>query len=262
MRFDMRKSLLASFFRGLLVVLPLTLAADPATDRKIEDAAAGSYNFRTVLEKQVRVKSEDGVVTLTGTVLDREQKALAEDTVRNLPGVSAVKNELELASPGPERSDGWIALKIRSVLLLRSNVSAVNTNVAVRDGNVTLTGLAESVAQKELTGAYARDVEGVKSVKNEITLQTASAKPVPNNDRTLGETIDDGSITAQVKYALLTNPSTSAVKTTVETRNGDVAIRGLARDEAEKELVSKMVQSVRGVRTVDNGMTVTARAAE
>jgi len=242
---------------------PLSLFADPATDRKIEDAAASSYNFRTVLEKQVTVKSEDGVVTLTGTVLDREQKALAEDTVRGLPGVTDVRNQLEVASPGPERSDGWIALKIRSVLLLRSNVSATNTDVSVHDGQVTLTGKAENQAQKELTGTYAREVEGVKSVKNEMTVEPQGlAQNGASNQRTLGEKIDDTSITAQVKYALLTHRSTSALKTDVDTKNGVVKIQGVAASEAEKQLVSKLAGSVRGVASVENGMTVAPKAAE
>jgi osmotically-inducible protein OsmY len=242
---------------------PLSLFADSATDRKIEDAAAASYNFRTVLEKQVKVKSENGVVTLTGTVLDREQKALAEDTVRGLPGVTDVRNQLEVAAPGPERSDGWIALKIRSVLLLRSNVSATNTDVSVHDGQVTLTGKAENQAQKELTGTYAREVEGVKSVKNEMTVEPQGlAQNGASNQRTLGEKIDDTSITAQVKYALLTHRSTSALKTDVDTKNGVVKIQGVAASEAEKQLVSKLAESVRGVASVENGMTVAAKAAE
>ena len=51
-----------------LVMIPIALLADPETDRKIEKAAADSYNYRTLLEKQVTVKSDDGVDTLTGTV--------------------------------------------------------------------------------------------------------------------------------------------------------------------------------------------------
>ena len=202
----------------------------------------------------------NGVVTLTGTVLDRDQKALAEDTVGSLPGVTAVNNKLEVSSPGPERSDGWIALKIRSVLLLRSNVSATTTDVSVRDAIVTLTGSADSVAQKELTEAYARDVDGVKSVKNNIVVREPAAGRMATNDRSLGEKIDDSSITAQVKYALLTHRSTSALKTNVETKNGVVAIRGNATSEAEKALVSQLAKSVRGVTSVENGMTV--RVAE
>jgi hyperosmotically inducible periplasmic protein len=241
----------------LLLLLPASLIADPATDRKIEDAASASYNFRTIFEKQVSMKAEDGVVTLHGTVLDQDQKTLAEETVRGLPGVREIKNQLTVASTGEERSDGWIALKIRSVLLLRANVSATDTDVSVRDGNVVLGGTAESAAQKELTETYAREVEGVKSVENKITVREPSAAAqVAGAERTVGEKIDDTSISAQVKYALLTHRSTSALKTNVDTKNGVVAISGNAASETEKELVSKLASSVRGVASVDNRMSI------
>ena len=246
-----------------LILLPRLLFADPALDREIEQTAASSYNFRTVLEKQVKVTAQEGIVTLTGSVLDQAQKTLAEETVRSLPGVTAIANNLQLASPGPERSDGWIALKLRSVLLLRSQVSATNTDVTVREGNVVLTGKADSTAQKELTETYAREVEGVKSVKNELVI--AEPAPTGGNAASAGgefELIDDSSITAQVKYALLMNESTRSVETHVETRNGVVIIRGTAATEAEKELVSKLARSVRGVAGIENGMTVSAHVAE
>ena len=72
----------------LLIASPIVLFASHDTDRKIEEAAKASYNYRTILEDHVKVKARDGVVTLTGTVQDVGDKALAEDTVENLPGVS------------------------------------------------------------------------------------------------------------------------------------------------------------------------------
>ncbi len=155
----------------ILLAMPVRAMADPETDRKIEEAARSSYNFRAVLQKQIEVHCQDGVVTLGGMVLDQNQKALAEQTVRGLPGVVGVENEIKLSSPGHDRADGWIALKIRSILLMRSNVSAAHTDVAVRDGVVTLSGTAETEEQRALTAAYARDVEGVKSVENRIDVR-------------------------------------------------------------------------------------------
>jgi len=243
---------------ALAAILPAALMADFATDRKIEDAAESSYNLRTVLNNQVKVKAQDGAVTLTGTVLDRDQKALAENTVRGLPGVNSVDNQLEVPSPEPGRSDGWIALKIRSVLLVHANVSAADTTVAVHEGVVTLTGTADNMAQKELTEAYARDIEGVKSVINEIDVREPGTPPAVTGERTIGDRIDDTSITAQVKYALLTHHSTSAIKTSVETRDGAVVIHGNASSDAEKDLVTKLARSVKGVTSVTNQMTVQA----
>ena len=231
----------------LLIASPLALFASHATDRKIEDAAKASYNYRTVLEDHVKVKAQDGVVTLTGTVQDKDDRDLAADTVENLPGVVSVNNEIKVEPAYPEKSDAWMAVKIRSRLLVKGNVSATNTKVEVKDGNVMLTGTADNIAQKELTAIYAQDIDGVKSVKNDIVV---TDKP------TLGEKIDDASITSQVKYALLTHKGTSAVKTKVATSDGVVLVTGEAASDAEKSLVTKLAKDVRGVNSVSNNMIV------
>jgi hyperosmotically inducible protein len=235
----------------VLVTAPVALFASPETDRKIEDAAKASYNYRTVLADHVKVKANDGVVTLSGTVEDKDDKALAVDTVENLPGVVGVKNDIKIESSYPEHSDAWIAFKVRSRLLVKANVSAADTVVAVKDGVVTLTGSADNAAQKELTAAYAKDIDWVKSVKNDIIVKDA---PAPGS--TIGEKIDDASITSQMKYALLSHKATSAVKTKVTTVDGVVTVTGEAKSDAEKALVTKLAQDVRGVKSVENNMTV------
>ena len=234
-----------------LIAAPIAVFASSSTDSKIEDAAKASYNFRTVLEDHVTVKANDGVVTLTGIVQDKDQKDLAADTVENLPGVTSVKNEITLKATYPEYSDAWMAFKIRSRLLVKANVSASNTTVAVQDGVVTLTGTADNLAQKELTAAYAQDIDHVKSVKNDLVV-----KAQPATGETIGEKIDDASITTQVKYALLSHKSTSALKTKVTTNDGVIVITGEAASDAERSLVTKLAQDVRGVKSVSNNMTV------
>ncbi|MBI5422573.1 MAG: BON domain-containing protein [Opitutae bacterium] len=235
----------------LLSASPLALFASTETDRKIEEAARASYNYRTVLENHVQVKAVDGIVTLTGTVQDKDDKALAADTVENLPGVKAVNNEITIDATYPEHSDGWIAFKIRSTLLVKSNVSAANTTVTVQDGVVTLNGTADNLAQKELTEVYAKEIDWVKSVKNNLVV---TDKPAPAS--TLGEKIDDASITSQVKFALLSHKSTSALKTKVTTNDGAVVITGEASSDAEKSLVTKLAKDIRGVKAVSNNMSV------
>jgi osmotically-inducible protein OsmY len=230
---------------------PIALLASSANDRKIEDAAKASYNYRTVLENRVKVEANDGVVTLTGIVQDKGDKDLAADTVENLPGVTGVKNEITIKAAYPEHSDSWMAFKLRSQLLVRANVSAVTTTVAVQDGVVTLGGTADNLAQKELTEVYAKDIDGVKSVKNDIIV-----KATPATGETIGDKIDDASITTQVKYALFSHRSTSALKTKVTTTDGVVLITGVAANDAEKTLVGKLAQSIRGVNSVTNDMTV------
>ena len=236
---------------SLLAISPLAAFASSETDRKIEDTAKASYNYRTVLDDKIKVKAKDGLVTLTGTVQDNDDKALAADTVENIPGVTGVKNEIVVKPAYPEHSDAWIAFKIRSRLLMKANVSAATTKVAVKGGVVTLTGTAENMAQKELTETYAKEIDWVKSVNNKLVIT-----PKPGADLTLGEKIDDASITSQVKYALISHKSTSALKTKVTTTDGVVEITGVAASDAEKSLVSKLAQDVRGVKSVNNNMTV------
>jgi osmotically-inducible protein OsmY len=237
----------------LAATLPVAMFASSSTDSKIEDSAKSSYNYRTVLADHVTVKSNDGVVTLTGTVQDKSDRALAEDTVNNLPGVVSVNNEIVVRSDYPEHSDEWIALKIRGELLVKAHVSATATKVDVKDGVVTLTGNVQNLAQKDLTGAYAKDIDNVRSVRNDLVV--VSAAPSASED-TAGEVIDDASITSQVKYALLSHRSTSAMATKVTTENGVVSISGVAASDAEKALVTKLAEDTRGVRSVVNDMTI------
>ena len=73
---------------------------------------------------------------------------------------------------------------------------------------------------------------------------------------TIGDKIDDASITAQVKSALLSHHSTSAIHTGVSTTDGIVTVTGIAKNEAEKSLVTKLATDINGVTSVVNNMTV------
>ena len=244
----MKTKTLSALF--LFAAAPLALFASSATDRQIEAAAKASYNYRMVLEERVKVKATDGVVTLTGTVNENGDKDLAVDTVENLPGVVRIDNQIKVQPTFAEHSDNWMAVKIRTRLLVKAHVSATSTKVTVNDGNVVLSGTANNLAQKELTEAYAKDIDGVKSVKNDIVVKADAP------GETMGEKVDDASITTQVKFALLHHKSTSALKTKVTTIDGVVRVTGDASTAAEKALVTKLAEDVRGTKSVTNDMTV------
>jgi hyperosmotically inducible periplasmic protein len=232
------------------------------TDDRIESSAKQSYVFKTYLKgDDINIQSKDGAVTLTGTVSGESHKPLAVETVANLPGVKSVDNKLEVKGEVPaENTDAWLVTKVKSALLFHRSVSATETEVLAKDGTVTLRGKAASTAQKNLATEYARDVEGVKAVKNEMTVSSAVTKPgkktVGEKVDTVGQSIDDASITAQVKMTLLYHRSTSAVNTTVETKKGVVELGGKARNAAEKDLASKLVSDVYGVKRVVNTMII------
>lgn len=236
---------------ALLVVGVPVVASD--TDDRIESSAKQSYVFKTYLaDDDIKIESKNGHVTLSGTVLYESHLELAEETVGNLPGVQSVENKLEVKGERPaENSDAWIQMKVTTALLFHKNVSGTGTEVDVKDGVVTLRGEADDKAQKQLTGEYAKDIVGVKDVKNEMTVAKA-----PKAKQTMGEKIDDASITTQVKYALLTHTSTHVMSTKVETQDGVVTLYGKATSGAEKDLVSKLVSDIKGVTDVKNKMVV------
>ena len=76
------------------------------------------------------------------------------------------------------------------------------------------------------------------------------------SDLAVGETIDDASITAEVKGALVSHRSTSVLNTKVTTVEGIVTLGGRARNAAEKDLVTKLVADINGVKSVVNKMTI------
>jgi len=243
---------------GTILMSSVSVRAS-GTDSRIESSAANSYVFKTYLkDDSIKTESKNGAVTLTGTVADESQKSMAENTVASLPGVISVDNELQISGEQPaEHSDSWITMKVKTTLLFHRNVSATGTAVYTKNGVVTLQGIADSMAQKELTTEYVKDVDNVKAVKNEMTIARAPAAP----DSTIGDKIDDASITAEVKSSLMSHHSTSALHTSVSTTDGVVTVGGIAANAAEKSLVTKLATDINGVTSVINNMTIAAPVA-
>jgi hyperosmotically inducible periplasmic protein len=248
-----------------VALLALSVSAHASKmDGSIESTARKSYVFKNFLQNDdIKIESKDGAVTLTGVVADNFNKSLAEATVAGIPGVKSVDNRLEIkGAPPTANSDAWLRDKVKYTLLFHRSVSGVKTEVDVKDGIVTLRGAATSQAQKDLTTEYARDVEGVNDVNNEMTVTTPSKKTQTVGQKidhaaiTAGQKIDDASITAQVKMTLLYHRSTSALNTNVVTKKGVVTLRGKAGSAAELKLAAKFAKDVNGVKGVKNRMTI------
>jgi osmotically-inducible protein OsmY len=260
--FMQRENLIPKQFHSLalLAVTSALLAAGPSwlraseTDTQIESSFRKSYVFKTYLKDgSITAKSENGAVTLTGTVAEESHKSLAQDTVESLPGVLSVDNRLIFMGETPaEHSDTWIGMKVKAALIFHRNVNAMDTDVYVKEGMVSLRGEASNLEQKELTAEYARDVEGVKGLRNEMTVAATPNQPADLKR----EEIDDASVTAQVKSSLRAHYSTSALKAKIVTMDGVVIVGGNATNTAQKKLVTKLVEDINGVTGVINNMTI------
>jgi osmotically-inducible protein OsmY len=248
-RFSLALMVVAAF----LLALSLPVQASK-TDDQIISSAKNSYVFKHNLkDDDIKIQSKDGAVTLTGSVSEESHKTLARETVAGLSGVKKVDNRLEVKgqSLAAVNSDAWLITKVKTSLLFHRSVSATSTEVDAKDGVVTLQGDAASQAQKDLTTEYAKDVDGVKEVKNVMVVATPSEQA-----QTAGDKIDDASITGLSKMTLLYHRSTSGLNTSVTTKNGVVTLTGKAKNAAEKDLATKYVNDVNGVKSVKNQMII------
>lgn len=242
-----RHSLMLTSIATATLIAIGTSAFASDTDDRIESSFKKSFVYKTYLkDEHIKIISKDGIVTLSGDVLYDAYKPMAQDTAEALPGVKSVDNKITVKEE--KSSDGWIRTKVQTNLVFHSNVSATKTEVFVKNGVVTLKGEAASQARKDLTTQYAKQVEGVKSVVNQMKI----AKP----SRSMGDKIDDASITAQVKMILLAHRSTGVLRTTVITKDSIVTLGGIARSEAEIDLATKLAEDIEGVDYVNNTMTV------
>jgi len=223
------------------------------TDERIVAAFRKSYVYMEYLKDEpITINSKDGVVTLAGAVWNDAHKSMARDVAAALPGVISVDNQIEVKGGPPVQSDAYLKMKVKTALLFHRNVNAHKTEVAVTNGVVRLTGEATSPAERDLTTELVKDIAGVKSVQNEMQV---AANPGQLHE-TMVEAIDDASITAQAKAVLLWHRATGVLRTKVATTEGVVMVGGQARNAAEKELVSKLVADIHGVKSVVNTMVV------
>jgi hyperosmotically inducible periplasmic protein len=66
--------------------------------------------------------------------------------------------------------DAAITTKVKASFVQDKLVDAASIKVETLNGTVMLSGFAKNAAEKVLAGSLARDVSGVKMVKNELTV--------------------------------------------------------------------------------------------
>lgn len=122
---------------------------------------------------EIDVDTLNGTVTLRGAVDSAQEKRDAERLARNTEGVRDVENELELGdvSAGEEVSDAWIITKVKSQLAADPEVSSFNIDVDALKGEVTLSGVVTDQRARTEAERIARTTEGVKGVRNEISVR-------------------------------------------------------------------------------------------
>ncbi|MFZ5508205.1 MAG: BON domain-containing protein [Pseudomonadota bacterium] len=83
---------------------------------------------------------------------------------------------------------------------------------------------------------------------------------VTRDQSSVGEYIDDATITTRVKAQFVESKLVDAAAISVETLNGEVMLSGFAKSAAEKAEAERIARSVKGVKSVRNALQI--RAAE
>lgn len=79
---------------------------------------------------------------------------------------------------------------------------------------------------------------------------------VSSGQSSVGQFVDDATITTRVKARFADDPQVSAMRIGVETLNGTVQLSGFARTQAEKEQAMRVARNVPDVRNVKNDIVV------
>lgn len=136
--------------------------------------------------KNIEVKVENKLVTLTGSVETPAQRNGAEQIARAVNGVAGITNEVAVTNPqapteppatnAPPVDPNAELSKRVEFDLFRSNAFDTRTiTITAADGTVTLTGTVRSRAEQLLAERIAQGTPGARRVVNE--LKTAAAAP-------------------------------------------------------------------------------------
>jgi hyperosmotically inducible protein len=151
-------------------------------------------------------------------------------------------------SAGEVVDDSVLTAKVKTALIEDPVTKAGQIEVETYRGVVQLAGVVDSQESKARAVELARAVSGVKEVRNDLRVGDA--------DQSVGQTIDDGVITTQVKAKLIADSRTDAYKINVDTQGGVVQLSGFVDNDEAKRTAGEVARSVSGVREVDNDLEI------
>jgi hyperosmotically inducible periplasmic protein len=129
--------------------------------------------------RQVSVETKNGVVFLRGKVDTADAKAAATDVAKGIEGAKNVKNELQVVAPSAraavEADDKVIYKNVEQKFKQDPQLKSAKIDARVEAGVVILTGEVKNIDTSARASEVARNVPGVRYVKNDLTYATRSS---------------------------------------------------------------------------------------
>lgn len=139
------------------------------TDTEIAELVLTALQWHTaVQDERVKIKVEEGHVTLEGEVEWEYQRTSAKTAIEQLAGIRSITN---LITVNPQITALDIRQKINSAFHRSANIDSERVDVNVIDNKVILSGRVRSLAEKEDAEAAAWAAPGVTSVENNLEVE-------------------------------------------------------------------------------------------
>jgi osmotically-inducible protein OsmY len=191
-------------------------------------------------EASIGVSAHHGIVTLTGTVGSWAEKHAAEEAAHRVACVLDVANEIEIKpSWSAMRTDADIAEAVRNALTWNRFLPGQRIRSTVADhGAVTLTGAVPTLAQRDEAERVVRELEGVRCLVNEITVDAPS--------------VAANTLLATIKQALGRHVAREVDRIAVEVQGDTVVLSGVVDSWRERRAVLGAAKGTPGVRCIDD----------
>jgi hyperosmotically inducible periplasmic protein len=150
------------------------LAATNPTPRTLEDQVRHEILMVPYIGvfDNLNYQVDNGVVTLSGEVVDPVRKTDVENVVKSIPGVTAVNDQIEVLPLSP--MDNQIRFRTLHTLLRSAPLDKYfqgvqpSIRIIVKNGDVTLDGVVLNNGDRQLAYMAANGVPGVFSVTNNL----------------------------------------------------------------------------------------------
>ena len=190
----------------------------------------------------IAVGAKDGVVTLSGHVRTYVEKLKAEQVVRNVRGVHAIAEALEVRPLHTHtRADDEIAKRAVDILNWDVMVPSEAVKVKVQEGWVTLTGDVDWQYQRTAAEDDVRKLSGVLGVTNLVTIRPRA---------------QSADIKKRIEEALRRNALVEADNIRIDVADGKVTLEGRVNTWYERDVLETAVWAAPGVNSVDDRVTV------
>ena len=132
------------------------------SDSEIASAVANALKANIYhLDQKVKVKVENGIVSLSGDVEWQYEKLAAANAIRYLTGIRIIYNNISIK---PKISVTAVKSDIDDAIYRRAQSNIKNIHVLVNGNEVTLTGKVHDWSEKNLVVDTAWAVPGVRNV--------------------------------------------------------------------------------------------------